>query len=259
MAMKIKQKKSMGQIFLNDYSIAKEIITLAQLSNKDTVIEVGPGGGILTFQMLYVKNLILLERDRDICFMLRERLNAYKNVKIINIDALDFQFHKLKEKVKIISNLPYDISVELLFRFLKIKERLDVMILMFQKEVADRITAKPNTKKYGQVSIILQYHFKISIYKEVKKDLFLPVPKVDSAILRFVPYINPPFHINNLEIFYSLVKKAFIKRRKTLKNSLYSFIPTKDLLRACSALNIDVNKRPEDLTIEEYANLSNLL
>ena len=253
----LKPKKKLGQNFLHDKNIISLIISKADVENED-VIEIGPGPGILTESILKnnARSLLVIEKDDSFEVNLKKIKSNYKNNfdYLIN-DVIDFDFKKLtKKKYKFVSNLPYNISVPFILKMIKIKEIIPwkEMILMVQKEVAERITADISTKNYGRLSIMVNLNNDVKKLLNVKPSSFIPRPKVDSTVIKISPknnYIN----INN-EVFEKIVKVCFSQRRKKIKNNLDQLnINTISLLELS---NIDPDVRAENIDIEGFIRIS---
>jgi 16S rRNA (adenine1518-N6/adenine1519-N6)-dimethyltransferase len=254
----IKAKKSLGQNFLIDNNIIKKIIFSAGTLIDKNIIEVGPGLGALTKQIALseFKKLSLVEKDDRAFYFLEDFFRNDSRIKIFNEDALTIderKFIDLEEKILIISNLPYNISTALLIKWLHNIDIIDKMILMFQKEVAQRIVAKPSSEHYGRLSIISQYLTKAEILFDVAPQCFSPAPKITSSIVKFTPNI-----INNkvkLPILEKVVRVAFSQRRKMIYKNLHTIINKDSLLK----ININPEDRAENLTISDYVNIANYL
>lgn len=249
--MKFKAKKRFGQNFLVNPYIINEIISIINPQPNDYIIEIGPGFGALTKKLIeYCHNIEAIEIDRDIIKTLHD---AFKNKQIIihNRDALKFDFTFNNKSIRIVGNLPYNISTQLLFHLAQFNNIID-MHFMLQKEVADRICAKPNNHEYGRLSIMMQYKFHCKKMLDIDKNNFDPMPKVQSAIIKLVPKEKSAWENINIKALNKVVTCAFNHRRKTLNNSLKSLVSYNTL----HELNIDTNKRAENITIEEYLKLS---
>ncbi|MCK5427071.1 MAG: ribosomal RNA small subunit methyltransferase A [Thermodesulfovibrionia bacterium] len=250
-------KRRFGQHFLFNERIIKKIIACSMVTSRDTVIEIGPGTGIMTRLLAeHVKKVIAIEIDRKLIEKLRESIAMRPNVVVINADALRFPYETIKGKFKVVANIPYYITTPLLFRLLEFKKRIPSMTLLMQKEVARRITASPGSKDYGVLSITTQLHTKPEIKFTVSKGAFSPPPQVDSAVIHFSVYAQPYYKIKNEEFFLRVVKTAFSKRRKTILNSLRSFKGIKETL---PKTGIDSQLRPESLSIKEFIRLAEAL
>lgn len=249
-------KKRFGQNFLHDESIIEKIAQVIGVQADDHLVEIGPGKAALTNAVLHAKHVDVIEIDRDLIADLKKLTKKHPNLKIYNGDALTFDYNELKnteQVLRIIGNLPYNISTPLIFHLLEFKTIIQDMHFMLQKEVVDRICAEPSCKDYGRLSIMTQYHCQTIKLFDVPPTAFIPQPKVDSAIVRLIPYTTLPFVANNPETLQLIVMQAFSQRRKTLRNSLRSFISAEQL----EALNIDPQLRPEQLSVEEYVKIAN--
>jgi len=250
-------KRPFGQHFLFDPNILKKIIACSGITSNDTVVEIGPGLGTLTkFLSLYAKRVIAIEIDKKLIGKLEEILAMHENVEIIHADALKFPFHDIEGNFKVVANIPYNITTPLLFRLLEFSEKIRSMTLLMQKEVAKRITASHTDREYGLLSISMQLHTRPSLKFTVSRKAFLPPPDVDSAVVHFQVYRTPLFHIKDEEFFLKVVKTAFSQRRKTLKNSLNIF---EDIEDALLQAGIDSKLRAENLSIDDYVRLTNIL
>ena len=251
--MKFDTKKSLGQNFIFDDNILKKISKLIKSQSNNQIIEIGSGLGTLT-KHLFKKDfnkLILLEKDiRLINNLEKNFLN--KNVYIFNIDALNFDFQKSSINNSIIvGNLPFNISVDLIYLLTKSNNwppKQIKMILMFQKEVAERIVALPNSKSYGKLSVVIQSRFKIKKALNLPASVFLPVPKVDATILEFTPFDD--FGSIDISKIDEVSKAAFSQRRKKIKNNM------SDYIQVIRKLSIDSNLRPENLSVFDYCNIA---
>ncbi|MDC3263405.1 16S rRNA (adenine(1518)-N(6)/adenine(1519)-N(6))-dimethyltransferase RsmA [Pelagibacterales bacterium] len=250
------KKKSLGQNFIYDKNFLKKISNFISSESNNTLIEIGPGPGTLT-EFLFKKKfrkLILIEKDQRLISTLTKKF-LDKNVNIINIDALEFEFEKnlIKNSI-IVGNLPFNISVELLYKWTKTKKwppQQIKMVLMFQKEVADRIIALPNCKAYGKLSVVVQSRYIIKKLIDVPSVLFTPAPKVDGTILEFMPLNEyKEVDINKID---KVAKMAFSQRRKKIKNNLNEYI------HIIKQLDIDENLRAENLSILNYCNIARLI
>ena len=248
-------KKHLGQNFLYDPSILTRIIQVAQLSRDDLVVEIGPGHGRLTKMLSeHVEKIIAIELDEDLFEKLKIELIGYRNVELIQGDALRYQYENLPE-FKVVANIPYYITTPAIFRLLDAKKQLLSMTLTLQREVAERIIAKPGGKDYGVLSIMVQYHASPSLAFIIPRGAFRPVPKVDSAVIHVNILKRPLVDVKDENLFKSVVKTAFSQRRKVLSNSLKGM--RKDAKEWLENTGIDPNRRPETLSIEEFARLAN--
>lgn len=250
-------KKRFGQNFLADALIIQQLINTIQPKQSDHLIEIGPGLGAITLPLLPLVNKIdAIELDRDLVPLLTNKTKGIGNLIIHQQDALSLalnQFTEESHSVRVVGNLPYNISTPLLFHLFEQKIFIKDMHFMLQKEVAERLSAEPGSKQYGRLTVMAQYHCEVEVMLTVPPHAFNPAPKVDSAFVRLTP-ISPPLPANDLKKLESIVKKAFAKRRKTLFNTLKESITKERLL----SLNIDPNQRPEQTTIENFVQISNL-
>ncbi len=250
-------KKHLGQNFLFDPSILAGIIDAARLSPDDTVVEIGPGPGRLTRLLAEaVKKVIAVEIDQDLYDRLKAEFAGYGNVELIHGDAMIFPYENIG-KFKVVSNIPYYITTPIIFRLLQARENLESMTLTIQKEVAERIAARPGGKDYGVLSIMVQYYAMPEMQFIIPKEAFRPAPKVDSAVLYMKILDKPSVEVEDEKMFFRVVKTAFSQRRKTLSNSLKGF--GGNIKEVLTAAGIDPGRRPETLSLEEFARLSALL
>ncbi len=250
-------KKHLGQNFLYDSSILSNIIRSADLSSEDIVVEIGPGPGRLTRMLAETaKKLIAIELDPELYEKLKGDFIAYGNVEIVHGDALKFPFETIG-KFKVVANIPYYITTPIIFRLLEAKQNLKSMTLTIQKEVAERIVAQPGGKAYGVLTIMIQYFARPELKFIIPKEAFRPSPKVDSAVVHMKILEQPAVIVKDEKMFFSLVRTAFSQRRKTLSNSLKSF--GENIKDAMISAGIDPQRRPETLSIEEFARLSDVL
>ena len=253
----IKAKKSLGQNFLTDQNIIDKIINTIGIQNK-SILEIGPGTGNLTQNILKKKpkKILVIEKDDDLAELLQKSLD--KNIKIINDDILKIDEKKLdKDKLTVFGNLPYNISTEILCKWiLNIEDGefwFDDLILMFQKEVADRIIADFNTKNYGRLSILAKWKLDIKKICDVKPSSFFPKPKIDSSVLLLKPKLNF-YPIKNSKNLEKITRVFFMHRRKMLKKPYNQLFNGNH--NVASKLKIDLNLRPQNLNFETYYKLT---
>ena len=255
--MQIKPKKSLGQNFLIDKNIINLIVNLANIKQDDTLIEVGPGTGNLTKELLSKnpKKLILIEKDKNLSIKLKKQFED--KIILINEDILKLSEKKLvKEQITIFGNLPYNISTQILAKWIKIKNLnlfCKKFILMFQKEVADRIIAEFNTSNYGRLSIICNWKLNIKKICDIKPEAFSPKPKIHSSLLFFYPK-EKFIKIKNPSNLEKVTRVFFNQRRKMIKNPLKKLF--KDYNEISDRLNIDLKQRPQNLSIETYLKIT---
>jgi len=253
-----KPRKRFGQNFLQDSFVIDQIIHAISPSNLQTIVEIGPGQGAITAQLLeQCQNLHLIEIDRDLIEHLQTRFSHNDHLHIHNADALKFRFCDLAmdKKIRLVGNLPYNISTPLLFHILENSDCIDDMHFMLQKEVVDRMSAEPGSKTYGRLSVMIQYHCQVESLFKVAPESFSPAPKVDSAIVRLNPYDTKPYPAKNHKLLARLVNQAFSLRRKTLRNAVKTLLD-EDQIKQCG---IDPKLRPEMLSLEQFVCLSDLI
>ncbi len=259
-------KKRLGQHFLVDLNILNKVVRTAQVGKEDVVLEVGPGLGEMTLALARLaKKVIAIEIDERLVAILKQKVENFLNVDVIRSDILKVDFNHLFKKetrpIKVVANLPYQISTPLLFRFIESKEIFSVLFLMLQKEVAERMVAPPGRKEYGPLSIFIQAFSDVSIQFIIKPSAFFPAPKVESALVHMAWKEKPMIEMRDEEWFKRLVKACFGYRRKTLINALKHSkvsLPESVELRM-EKIGIDPRRRPETLTIEEFGSLAEAL
>ncbi|MEC3941485.1 16S rRNA (adenine(1518)-N(6)/adenine(1519)-N(6))-dimethyltransferase RsmA [Enterococcus mundtii] len=265
-------KKSLGQNFLTEPNILRKIIETGQIDQQTNVIEVGPGIGALTEQIArHAKQVVAFEIDDRLIPVLADTLSPYPNVTVIHQDILKTDLAeavrtKFNEQLplKVVANLPYYITTPIMMHFLESDVVVDEMIVMMQKEVADRISAKPGTKAYGSLSIAVQYYMEASLAFIVPKTVFVPQPNVDSAILKLTRGATPAVSVTDEKAFFRLTKAAFQQRRKTLWNNLQHAYGKDEetkrwLTESLTEAGIDPKRRGETLSLGEFAALSNAM
>jgi 16S rRNA (adenine1518-N6/adenine1519-N6)-dimethyltransferase len=257
-----KFSKSLGQNFLIDNQVLKDIVTSAEINNDDFIIEIGPGVGTLTKELLQVaKKVCAIELDKDLIPILNEELKEFENFELVNKDALKVNFDEIigKEKsVKLVANLPYYVTTPIIAKLLTEGYKFKSLTIMIQKEVAERIDAKPSTKEYGALSLLVQYYCDTELVRKVSPSSFIPRPKVDSSVIRLNKLDSPRVKVDDEKLFFKIIRASFNMRRKTLWNALKSLGLSKDLLEnALQECDIDPKRRGETLSIYEFANLSN--
>lgn len=257
--MSHKPRKRFGQNFLHDKMVIQRIVNSINPRQDDSIVEIGPGEGALTELILErIGAMDVVEIDRDLIPLLKIRFVMYDGLNIHQADALKFQFCQLQEnekKIRIIGNLPYNISTPLLFHLFDNSHCIQDMHFMLQKEVVDRIVAQPGDSSYGRLSIMLQYYCRAEFVFSVKPNAFRPAPKVDSAIVRLVPHDEPPVKINDFDSFAKLVNYSFTLRRKTLRNILKGKLDEAQI----KELDIEPTIRPERLSLADFTKLANAI
>lgn len=252
-------KKRFGQNFLQDQGVINSIVRAVHPKASDNLVEIGPGQGAITSLLVEeCPTLQVIELDKDLIPGLLAQFAKYRDFTIHQTDALNFDFSTLyreQKPLRIVGNLPYNISTPLIFHLLSFREQVQDMHFMLQKEVVERLAALPGDKNYGRLSIMAQYYCAVENLFAVPPECFYPAPKVDSAIVRLTPYPSLPLEARNLARMETLVKTAFAQRRKTLRNSL------KNLAIDFEAIDvkIDLTQRAENLSLADYVNLSNAI
>lgn len=250
-------RKRFGQHFLHDPAVIERIIRTFAPSNKDHAVEIGPGPAVLTRMLApALARLDCIEIDRDLIAALHAEFETCPHVHIHEADALKYNFCGLSShgrKLRIIGNLPYNISTPLMFHLLSQSACISDMLFMLQKEVVQRITAKPGTKAYGRLSVMIQWRCATEALFEIGPGAFKPPPMVDSAMVRLIPYNEPQPAAMNASHFADLVTRAFSARRKTLRRALKAIVPEEAFLIS----QIDPVRRPDELSVAEYVILSN--
>lgn len=264
--MNLIPKKRFGQHFLKDWNIVRKIIDGAGVSKEDVVLEIGPGLGDMTALLAQrAKKVIAVELDRELYSLLAEKFEGDNKVELISADILRFDirglFEKIGEKFKVVANLPYNISTPVLFKFLEDRDCISSMTLMFQKEVAERLVAMPDTRDYGVLSVFAQLYTAPSMLFKVSPSAFTPPPAVDSAVVRLELLAEPSVKADNEKLMLKVVKAAFGQRRKTLLNALSSGLklPKEDVEAALKRAGIASSRRGETLTLSEFCAASNEL
>lgn len=257
--MRHSPRKRFGQHFLEDDQVIQRLVDVIAPVTGQHLVEIGPGHGALTFPVLKLCSpLDVVELDRDLIPTLRARAKDVGTLIIHEADALDFDFGALATNsimLRVIGNLPYNISTPLIFHLLEYAAKITDMHFMLQKEVVDRLAAEKGTSDYGRLSIMVQYHCQVSSLFDVPPEAFNPPPRVNSSIVRLVPHQKLPFIAKDYQHFRELVKQAFSQRRKTLRNCLKTLISDEHW----EHLPVDSRLRAEQLSVADYVNLSNIL
>jgi 16S rRNA (adenine1518-N6/adenine1519-N6)-dimethyltransferase len=265
-------KKSLGQNFLIDTNILKKIVSFADLSESSGAIEIGPGIGALTEQLARSsKKVVAFEIDQRLLPILQDTLSPYENVKVIHKDVLEADVRMVMEDefqgindIMVVANLPYYVTTPIIMKLLEDRLPIRGIVCMLQKEVADRISAKPGTKEYGSLSIAIQYYTDAETVMIVPKTVFVPQPNVDSAVIRLTKREKPAVLVKDEDFFFQVTKASFAQRRKTLLNNLTSQLPDgkekkEEILKALSASGIEPVRRGETLSLEEFGRLADEL
>lgn len=249
-------KKRYGQNFLTDTGMIERLVRFIDPQLDQHVVEIGPGQAALTRALLpCVKRLDALEVDADLIEPLRADLTEYAHCYIHQADALKYDFAKLGKAMRLVGNLPYNISTPLLFHFLRYADCFTDMHLMLQKEVVERACAKPGSKVYGRLSVMLQYYAKVCYLSTIPPSCFNPRPQVNSAFMRVIPFQSKPYEAHDESIFKDVVQKAFSQRRKTLRAIFKKRLTDTDWQH----LAIDSQLRPECLALSDFVNLANYI
>ena len=257
-------KKGLGQNFLSSQSVLEEIADAAEIENEG-VIEIGPGFGVLTNELAKrAEKVLALEIDERLIPILSDTLSEYDNVKVINKDVLKTDIAELiksefgDKRVSVAANLPYYITTPIITSLIENRLPLKNLVVMIQKEVADRITAQPGTKDYGAISVLCQFYTKPELICNVGAELFVPPPKVDSAVVKMAFRDEPAVEVKDEKMFFRTVKAAFSQRRKTLLNCLAANFPINksDLTQIMESVDISPSRRGETLLLEEFAKLA---
>ena len=254
-------RKRFGQNFLEDHNVIRRIVKAIAAKPENNLVEIGPGKGAITEQLISsCPDLNVIELDRDLIpILLSKFIHEYPDFKIHQTDALKFDFATLLENkdtpLRIVGNLPYNISTPLIFHLLTYNKQIKDMHFMLQKEVVLRMVAGPGEKNYGRLSVMVQYYCQVENLFLVPPESFDPQPKVDSAIVRLVPHDKLPHPAKDIKTFEKLVNTAFQQRRKTLRNSLKQLMPAEDI----EALGIDTGVRAERLSLADFVAISDKL
>lgn len=255
-----KHKKQFGQNFLNNGRVIDQIVASIRPQAADHMVEIGPGEAALTAPLIdVVKRLEIIEIDNDLIAPLKIKFAAKPAFNLHHTDALAFDYASLldiepEQPLRIVGNLPYNISSPLLFHLLKYSNHIKDMHFMLQKEVVDRLTAEPGIKAYGRLSVMIQYACETEYLFTVGPENFTPPPKVDSAIVRLLPYQTKPFVADNETRFAELVKQAFSQKRKTLRNNLKGWLDNEQI----ESCGVDPSTRAETVSVEKFVELANL-
>ncbi|OCA80666.1 16S rRNA (adenine(1518)-N(6)/adenine(1519)-N(6))-dimethyltransferase [Bacillus sp. FJAT-27225] len=265
-------KKSLGQNFLIDTNILRKIVEAAGITPETSAIEIGPGIGALTEQLAKTsKKTVAFEIDQRLLPILEDTLSPYDNVKIIHSDFLKANVKSVIDKeftpdtdLVIAANLPYYVTTPIIMKVLEEQLPVRAIVVMLQKEVADRISASPGTKDYGSLSIAIQYYTEAEVVMIVPKTVFVPQPNVDSAVIRLKVRKEPAVKVKNEDFFFEVTKASFAQRRKTILNNLTSKLESgkerkESIIKALHEAGIEPTRRGETLSLEEFARLSDVL
>jgi len=262
----VRFSKSLGQNFIINDMIIDEIIRRGEISEDDSILEIGPGIGVLTQALAETAHQVMaVELDNKLIPILNETLEDYDNVEIIHNDILKIDVgHMIEEKMekptKVVANLPYYITTPIIMKLIEEVSGIEEIIVMVQKEVAERMVSEPGTKDYGSLSVAVQYYCDAMIILDVPRDNFMPAPNVDSAVIRLIVKDEPTVDVLDQDFFFKIIKGAFALRRKTLINSLSKSaigIDKELLKKILEEMNIDLRIRGEKLDINDFADLAN--
>ena len=246
-------KKKLGQHFLVDQNIINKLVRNISPNRKDIIVEIGPGDGAMTKLIIpFVKKMYLIEKDIDLINELVFILEKYKNSNIINQDILKFDFCIPDNPFRVVGNLPYNISTEIIFKMCKVNNIVD-MHFMLQKEVVDRIVSAPNSKIYGRLSVMTQAYFITEKLFDISENVFIPKPKVKSSFIRLLPRKSVFNNDMHEEVFSKIVKSAFEGRRKMIRKSLNNYLSDYDY----DNIKVNPKLRAENLTVDDYLLISN--
>lgn len=259
-----KFSKSLGQNFLVDDSVLNDIVDGAEVNDEDFVIEIGPGVGTLTAELLKkAKKVTSIELDNDLILILKQELGEYENFELIHKDALKVDFNELigtEKSVKLVANLPYYVTTPIIVKLLKEGYNFKSLTIMIQKEVAERINSDPDCKEYGALSVLVQYYCNTSIIRKVQPACFIPRPKVESIVIRLDKLNEPRVKTKDINFMFELVRAGFNMRRKTLWNAAKTLKVNRDKLEeAFEKSGIDPKRRAETLALEEFAKLADCI
>lgn len=249
-------RKRFGQHFLVDPSTINQIVSAIAPQDGDTLVEIGPGQGAITIPLSrYPCKLHTIEFDRDLVPGLRQRFAGQPHIVVHEADALQFDYASLGQRLRIVGNLPYNISTPLIFRLIDFRQHIFDLHFMLQKEVVDRMAATPGNKKFGRLTVMLGCYMEVVPLFDVPPDAFQPPPKVTSSVVRMRPRPDNGILINDQAILSTLVAKAFSQRRKTLRNALKGHVTENEM----ESVGIDPNDRAEQVSVETWAHLANAL
>ena len=260
----LRANKKLGQNFLINESIIYDIVKKANVTKEDVLIEIGPGLGSLTKELINnAKKVIAIELDPNMIDILKSRFGIFDNFEVIYGDILKIDLEELikgYDSVKVVANLPYYITTPIIMKLLEDRLKIKSITVMVQKEVGERICATYKDKEYGAITVSVQYYSEPQIIIDVPKENFLPAPEVDSCVIRLDMRKKPPVFLKDEKLFFRLVKGAFTQRRKTINNSLTCSGKSKEeIMAALDKLGIDSKFRAENLSIQQYADIANTL
>ncbi|UTV98813.1 16S rRNA (adenine(1518)-N(6)/adenine(1519)-N(6))-dimethyltransferase RsmA [Marinomonas rhizomae] len=252
-----KARKRFGQNFLHDHGVIRRIVACIGPKKGQRIVEIGPGKGALTEGIISVtERMDVVELDRDLIPILKVNLFRFPELTVHEADAMKFDFTSLRteeQAIRVVGNLPYNISTPLIFHLLSQADAIEDMHFMLQKEVVDRLAARPGDSLYGRLSVMAQYYCAVESLFIVGPESFDPAPKVDSAIVRMTPHKILPYPVSNIKMLEDMVRIGFQQRRKTLRNNYKGVLDNEDF----AALNIDPTLRPERLDVEDFVRITN--
>lgn len=260
--------RRLGQNFLIDDEVVQKTIDASEITKEDLIIEIGPGLGTLTKPLLErAGKVIAIELDERMINILNDRFSIYNNFELLNDDVLKVDLKKVIEKnnfgkVKIVANLPYYITTPIIMKLLEDKLNIDSIVVMIQKEVADRLIAKPGDKMSGAITYAINYYTNPEKITDVKNSSFMPIPEVDSSVIKLNVLKEASVKVKNEEVLFKVIKMSFMQRRKTLLNSLANgklLKNKKELEKMMIDLELDLNIRGEKLTLEEFSKISDYI
>ncbi|MFN3633119.1 MULTISPECIES: 16S rRNA (adenine(1518)-N(6)/adenine(1519)-N(6))-dimethyltransferase RsmA [Exiguobacterium] len=265
-------KKSLGQNFLIDLNILNKIVDAAELGEASGVLEIGPGIGSLTEQSAKrAQKVVALEIDQRLLPILEDTMSPYPHVHVIHGDALELDIRDIVEReffsqgiedISVVANLPYYVTTPIIMRLLESRIKFRSLVMMIQKEVAERIGAKPGTKAYGSLSIAIQYYAEANVSFIVPKSVFMPAPNVDSAVITLKMRPKPAVDVKNEAFFFEIARASFAQRRKTILNNLTNHLgkdKKMEIEQFLGEAGIDSKRRGETLSLEEFARLADTI
>lgn len=263
-------QKKYGQNFLIDTHVLDKIIDAADITGDDFVLEIGPGIGTMTQYLCEnAREVAAVEIDRNLIPILEDTLSAYDNVTVINKDILKMDILSLSQEknggkpIKVVANLPYYITTPIIMGLFESQVPVESITIMVQREVADRMQVGPGTKDYGALSLAVQYYAKPEIVANVSPNCFIPRPKVGSAVIRLTRHEQPPVQVEDEKFMFRIIRASFNQRRKTLVNGLNNApdiqVPKEDIVKSLEELGVSATIRGEALTLEQFAELSNIM
>ncbi len=263
-------QKKFGQNFLINTGVLEDIIEASEITKDDFVVEIGPGIGTMTQYLCEnAREVLAVEIDTNLIPILKDTLKEYDNVEVINQDILKVDINKIAEEknngrpIKVVANLPYYITTPIIMGLFESHVPVESITIMVQKEVADRMQTGPGSKEYGALSLAVQYYSNPQIVLNVPPSCFMPQPKVGSAVIKLTCHNNPPVEVDNEKMLFKVIRASFNQRRKTLANGLknYGGIPLskEQIQESIEELGVEANIRGEKLSLEQFAQLSNII